>query len=144
MAERIVLGLCPAVRAAMRGNRERDTKPELLIRSQLHALGYRYRVASRPLGGHYPVVDVLFTKRRIAIFVDGCFWHGCSQHYVPPTRNAEYWRPKIARNRERDAHSNELLAAAGWTVVRVWEHEIPSRAVERIAQTLGQPASSLR
>lgn len=132
----------PAVRAVMRGNRKRDTKPELLIRRQLHALGYRYFVAARPLGGRFPVVDVLFPKRKIAVFVDGCFWHGCSQHYALPTRNAEYWGPKIARNQERDAHSNSLLMTAGWTVVRLWEHEPPSLAVRRVVEALEEAAAS--
>src|SRR5579862_5634679 len=127
----------PAVRAAMRGNRKRDTKPELVIRRQLHALGYRYFVAALPLGGRFPVVDVLFSKQRVAVFVDGCFWHGCSQHYSPPSRHVEYWVPKIARNQERDAHSNRLLERAGWTVVRVWEHEPPRLAVQRVIEALG-------
>ena len=127
----------PNVRAVMRANRKRDTKPELLIRRRLHALGYRYRVAARPLGGRYPVVDVLFPSRKIAVFVDGCFWHGCSQHYVAPMRNAQYWVPKIARNQARDAHSNSLLAAAGWTVIRLWEHELPPIAVQRVVAVLG-------
>jgi DNA mismatch endonuclease (patch repair protein) len=126
----------PAVRAVMRGNRKRDTKPELVLRRQLHALGYRYLVAARPLGGRFPVVDVLFPKRKVAVFVDGCFWHGCSQHYVAPTRNAQYWVPKIARNQARDADSNRLLASAGWTVIRLWEHEPPQTAIQRVIEAL--------
>ena len=80
--------------------------------------------------------DVVFTRRRVAVFVDGCFWHVCPQHGRQPTTNEWYWTPKLRRNLDRDARVNAALAAAGWTVVRVWEHVSPSEAVEVIEQAL--------
>jgi DNA mismatch endonuclease (patch repair protein) len=107
----------------MRGNRKRDTRPEVAVRRAAHALGLRYRVASRPLPDRRWTADMVFPTARVAVFVDGCFWHGCPEHFKPPRTNPEYWTPKIARNRARDAQVDEALAVAGWTVVRAWEHE---------------------
>jgi DNA mismatch endonuclease (patch repair protein) len=116
----------------MLANARRDTTPEMLIRRELHARGYRYRV-------DYPLVidrrrraDIVFPRLRLAVFIDGCFWHGCPQHGTRPKQNADYWLPKLERNRTRDEETNALLADAGWTVLRFWEHEDAGDVVERI------------
>ncbi|MFJ8857042.1 very short patch repair endonuclease [Streptomyces sp. NPDC102451] len=124
------------VRAVMRANRSRDTKPELALRSLLHANGLRYRVDASPLPGVRRRADVIFPKDRLAVFVDGCFWHGCPQHLRPAKTNAAAWAAKLEENQARDAHTNELLRAAGWTVIRVWEHEDPAVAAEMVVQAL--------
>ena len=121
------------VRAAMQGNRSRDTKPEMRLRSCLFALGLRYRVSMRPIPTVRRTADVVFPGARVAVFVDGCYWHGCQAHYRPAKRNTEFWSEKIAANRRRDAQVNQLLEQAGWQVIRVWEHEEPSAAAQRIA-----------
>ena len=123
----------------MLGNTRRDTKPELAVRRMLHARGLRYRVDLAPLKGCRRRADVVFTRRRIAIFIDGCFWHGCPLHYRVPGTNAGYWQPKIARNVERDAETTLALVGAGWTVLRYWEH-MP--AAEIVDDIVGVVASS--
>ncbi|WP_233580495.1 very short patch repair endonuclease [Streptomyces triticirhizae] len=122
----------PESRAVMRANRGRDTKPELLLRSLLHQRGLRYRVSIRPLPDLRRTADVVFPKARVAVFVDGCFWHGCPEHHRPATKRAEFWREKIEGNRARDAETSRLLLERGWRVVRAWEHEDLSRVAERI------------
>lgn len=119
----------------MRANRSTNTKPELAIRRLLHAAGLRFRVNTRPIRAVRRSGDVVFTKQRLAIFVDGCFWHGCPEHYVAPKQNVGYWSAKVTRNRERDAETNKLLQDAGWTVLRIWEHEDPVVATSRIVRT---------
>ena len=122
-----------AVSAAMRGNRKRDTGPELRLRSLLHTRGLRFR-ANRELivPGLRVRADIVFPRRRVAVFVDGCFWHSCPRHRTSPKANAAWWAAKLAENRRRDAHTNRRLRNAGWHVVRVWEHEAPSKAAARI------------
>jgi DNA mismatch endonuclease (patch repair protein) len=117
----------------MRAQRERDTGIEREIRSRLHARGLRFRVHRRLLAGSRREVDVVFPGARVAVFVDGCFWHGCPQHGTWPRNNAEFWRAKIEGNVARDRDTDARLEAEGWTVVRVWEHEAPAEAAERIA-----------
>ncbi|MEA2381596.1 MAG: mismatch endonuclease, patch repair protein [Solirubrobacteraceae bacterium] len=117
----------------MRAQRERDTGIEREIRSRLHARGLRFRVHRRLLQGSRREVDVVFPGARVAVFVDGCFWHGCPEHGTWPRNNAEFWRRKIEDNVRRDADTNARLEADGWTVVRVWEHESPAEATTRIA-----------
>lgn len=121
-------------RRTMRANKRRDTSVELAVRRRLHATGLRYRVdyAADPTDRRRRV-DIVFTKLRLAIYIDGCFWHGCPDHYVQPKTNVDYWRPKIARNMERDRESVEGLEAAGWTVLRFWEHEDPDTVAASIA-----------
>lgn len=121
----------------MRGNRKRDTRPEVDLRSALHRAGLRFRkdFAVRPDEGRVIRVDVAFPRARVAVFVDGCFWHGCPEHQVVPKSNPDYWIPKLRRNVERDREASAILAAAGWTVLRFWEHEDPAQAaagIERI------------
>lgn len=123
-----------AVRASMRGNHRRDTQPELKVRRRLHAMGLRYRVDFAPLAEHRRLrADIVFTRVRIAVFIDGCYWHGCPDHYRPATRNTEFWEGKIQGNRERDARVGSLLRDAGWTILRFWEHESPDEVAEEIA-----------
>ncbi|MEV2272926.1 very short patch repair endonuclease [Nonomuraea africana] len=121
------------VRKSMRANRGRDTKPELALRRAVHALGLRYRVAVRPLPGIRRTADMVFTKAKVAVFMDGCFWHGCPEHHTTSATNAEYWAEKVQKNRERDAETDRLLGEAGWATVRIWEHEDPVSAAETIA-----------
>jgi DNA mismatch endonuclease, patch repair protein len=122
----------------MRANRRRDTAPELRLRRALHRRGHRYRVDHQPLPGLRRRADVVFTRWRVAVFVDGCFWHGCPAHGTQPRANADYWRAKIDRNVERDRETDDLLVEAGWSVVRVWEHVSTESAVERIEVALTQ------
>lgn len=114
----------PGTRASMQSNRGRDTAPELAIRRRLHAMGLRYRVSVRPVPNLRRTADIVFTRARIAVFVDGCFWHGCPEHYQAPVRNSDFWLTKRKRNRERDAETDAALSAAGWTPLRFWEHEV--------------------
>ncbi|MFI6214683.1 very short patch repair endonuclease [Nocardia brasiliensis] len=126
------------VRASMRANRSKNTKPELALRRLLYQQALRYRVDFRPLPELKRRADVVFPGIRVAIFVDGCFWHGCSEHYRPSAKNAQFWRDKIEANRARDLDTNKRLMNAGWTVVRVWEHEDVVESAERIIELLNQ------
>ncbi|MFE1134628.1 very short patch repair endonuclease [Streptomyces mutabilis] len=125
-----------ASRAVMSANKGRDTKPEKRLRSALHRQGLRYRVGVRPLPGLRRTADVVFTKARVAVFVDGCYWHGCPEHHRPAKKGAQFWREKIAGNRARDAETNEALNSEGWFVIRVWEHEDPERAALEVARVV--------
>jgi len=116
----------------MLGNRNRDTSPELAIRSLVHAAGFRYRVAAKPLPGMRRTADLVFRPVKVAVFVDGCFWHGCPEHYVLPKTNQDYWREKIGRNVQRDRETDARLSEAGWLVLRFWEHEPPERCAEAV------------
>lgn len=102
--------------------------PELALRTAVHALGLRYRVGVRPLPSLKRTADLVFPRIRVAVFLDGCFWHGCPEHHIPAKANKDWWNEKISRNRTRDADTNDRLAEAGWTVIRVWEHENPNNA----------------
>lgn len=131
------LPLSPGRSANMRANRRTDTKPELALRQALHRQGYRYRKDYRiDLAGQRVRPDIAFTARRVAVFVDGCFWHCCPRHGTQPANNTWYWQPKLARNVERDRAADEALAAAGWRVVRVWEHESLDSAVAAVVTAL--------
>ena len=102
--------------------KSRDTKPELRLRRALWALGLRYRLGASVIGRP----DVVFKSAKLAVFVDGCFWHGCPRHGVMPKNNRDFWRKKIGGNVERDRRVNDLLRAAGWGVLRFWEHDVDS------------------
>ncbi|MCS5733774.1 very short patch repair endonuclease [Herbiconiux daphne] len=123
----------PGVRRSMQSNRARDTKPELLVRRILHAQGFRYRVDWRPSPQSRTRADIAFTRQRVLVFIDGCFWHGCPTHATFPKTNQSYWLPKLAQNRVRDAAANKLLESLGWIVLRYWEHENPSAVAAHIA-----------
>lgn len=125
----------PGRSANMKANRRVDTKPELALRRALHATGLRYRKDFRldlPDGVRVRP-DIVFTARRVAVFVDGCFWHCCPEHGTQPASNTWYWEPKLRRNVERDRAADAALDAAGWTVVRLWEHEALDAAVAAVA-----------
>ncbi|MDT9700801.1 very short patch repair endonuclease [Streptomyces sp. P17] len=111
----------------------RDTVPEVAVRRLLHAAGLRYRVNVPVPGMPRRTIDVVFPKAKIAVFMDGCFWHGCPEHATRPKSNAEWWRQKLHRNMARDTETTERLVAAGWEVLRFWEHEAPSDVALRIA-----------
>jgi DNA mismatch endonuclease (patch repair protein) len=116
----------------------RDTKPELAVRRLLHSWGYRYRVDAQPLKSVRRRADIVFRPVRVAVFIDGCFWHGCPDHGRREHRlNAEFWASKMQRNRARDQETDELLQDAGWLVIRVWEHEPPSEVAQRVAEAVG-------
>lgn len=116
----------------MQGNRSRDTAPELAVRRLVHAMGLRYRVSARPLPNLRRTADLVFTRRRVAVFIDGCFWHGCPEHHRQPSANAGYWSAKVERNRARDAATDTALAEAGWTVLRFWAHQPPVEVAEAV------------
>lgn len=120
----------------MQSNRSRDTAPELALRSALHRRGLRFRKHVRPVAGLCCTVDVLFPTERLAVFVDGCYWHSCPEHRSYPITNGDWWRAKLSATRERDEHNTETLTRAGWTVIRVWEHEDVDVAARRVIETL--------
>lgn len=121
-----------SVRRRMTSTRRRDTPAELALRRALHGRGLRYRVDMdlRPATKGRP--DVVFISPRIAIFVDGCFWHRCPEHGTAPTTNSAWWEEKLTRNVERDRRHDQELQDAGWRVVHIWEHEDPREAADRI------------
>jgi DNA mismatch endonuclease (patch repair protein) len=130
----------PGVRSRMQQQRGRDTLPEIRLRRELHRLGLRFRL-HLPLvpGAKLRKVDIAFSRARVAVFVDGCFWHGCERHGRRRHEvNHWYWPAKIQGNRERDRDTDDRLARAGWLVVRIWEHEDPEDAAERIALIVSQ------
>lgn len=129
------------VRRRMKRQGRRDTAVEVAIRRRLHALGYRYRVDFRLESALRCRGDIVFTRRRVVVFVDGCFWHGCPTHATAPKNNAEWWREKLAANIARDLRNRQALTDLGWEVVQIWEHEEPSDAVGRIITAVGQPAA---
>lgn len=120
----------------MARQRTRDTAPEIALRRALHRLGYRYRVDAPLPGMPRRKADILFTSRRIAVFVDGCFWHGCPEHATWPARNGDWWESKLRKNIARDLDTTERLTAEGWTVVRIWEHESLDEALATVLQHL--------
>ncbi len=120
----------------MQANTGRDTKPELALRRAVHALGLRYFVGRRPVRSVRRTADLVFPRIRLAVFLDGCFWHGCPQHHTVAKTNAAFWADKVAMNRRRDADTDARLATEGWTVLRVWEHEPPADAAVRVAETV--------
>jgi len=119
-------------RRTMVANRGRDTKPELKVRRALHAAGLRYLVDVRPSPNVRSRADIVFTRRRIAVFIDGCFWHSCPLHATQPKVNSDYWDGKLARNAARDKNVTDALTGEGWVVLRFWEHEDPAEVVARI------------
>lgn len=125
------------MRASMRGNRRRDTRPELAVRRRLHAMGLRYRVDFAPIREVLRLrADIVFTRARVVVFIDGCYWHKCPDHYRPARRNVDFWTTKIEGNCERDALSDAALRDAGWTVLRFWEHEMPDDVASVIAEVV--------
>lgn len=123
------------IRRRMSRTKRRDTRPELAIRSGLHRGGLRFFV-DRAILGRRRRADIVFPSERVAVFVDGCFWHSCPQHGTVPKNNREWWLRKLADNRSRDADTDRQLSERGWTVVRIWEHEDAAEAVGRVRSTV--------
>lgn len=121
-----------ALSAKMSTLARRDTKPEIELRSALHRRGLRFRVQLKVPGNRRRTIDIAFTRARLAVYVDGCFWHGCPDHHLLPRANSEWWQWKVELNRRRDQDTNDALAAAGWRVLRIWEHVDPEPAAELV------------
>lgn len=109
-----------------------DTKPELALRRELHRRGFRFRVQMKVPNNRRRTIDIAFTRARLAVYVDGCFWHGCPEHHVAPRANAEWWVWKVERNRARDRDTDARLLEIGWTPLRIWEHEHIESAAQRV------------
>lgn len=120
----------------MKRVRQKNTSGESALRREVYALGLRYRLQVAISKKPRRVADLAFLGPRVAVFVDGCFWHGCPEHATWPKRNSEFWRAKILANRERDRDTDERLRANGWEVVRIWTHEDPREAAVRIANVV--------
>ncbi len=120
----------------MSQQRSRDTEPEIALRRELHQRGLRYRLHTRPLPGFRRQADIVFRSARVAVFVDGCFWHRCPLHRTEPRNNAAWWREKLDKNVERDRDTDRVLAAAEWVVIRVWEHDTPADAADLVEEAV--------
>ena len=127
-----------AVRRRMRSQRREGTTPELAIRRALHQRGRRYRVGLPVPGMARRSIDIAFPRQRLAVFVDGCFWHKCPQHSVPVKNNAAWWQDKLDRNVARDEETSGRLQDQGWTVLRIWEHVGVPDAVALVEEQLGE------
>lgn len=123
-----------ALSAKMSSLARRDTAPELLLRRELHKRGMRYRVQVKVPDNNRRTIDIAFTRVRLAVYVDGCFWHGCPEHHVQPKSNKDWWRWKVERNQARDRDTDRALAEHGWHVLRLWEHVGASQAADRVAE----------
>jgi DNA mismatch endonuclease, patch repair protein len=126
----------PETSRRMANVRQTGTDPEVALRRELYRRGLRYRVNYEVMKKPRRVADVAFPWLKIAIFIDGCYWHGCPEHATWPKQNAEFWRQKIETNRLRDADTNSRLLDVGWTVLRFWEHQSPIECAETIAQKI--------
>lgn len=133
----------PGTCASMQSNRGRDTSHELAVGRRLHALGLRYRVSIRPISNVRRTADIVFTRTKVAVFIDGCFWHGCPAHYQAPARNAEFWLEKRRRNQERDVETDAKLAETEWRVLRYWEHGVRA-ASDNVARSIANEIRSQR
>jgi len=126
----------PGVRKVMRANIGGESSVERKFRSLLYQKGLRYRVRYRPLLKVRFSADIVFSRERVCVFIDGCFWHGCATHYVCPTSNANWWQEKIDANRAKDARVTQLLVDAGWHVIRFWEHELRAHSLDCAAHLM--------
>ncbi|MFF8804880.1 very short patch repair endonuclease [Streptomyces omiyaensis] len=131
-------------RRNMQAIRSRDTKPEQAIRRLVHAQGLRYRVSAKPLPGFRRTADMVFGPAKVAVFVDGCYWHGCPQHYVPPKTNPGYWSKKVEGNVTRDRDTDRRLTEAGWLVLRFWEHMPPAECATQITEAVSSRREQVR
>jgi DNA mismatch endonuclease (patch repair protein) len=125
----------------MQGNRARDTKAEIAVRRLVHAMGLRYRVNAQPEPDFRRSADLLFRPTKVVVFIDGCYWHGCPEHFKAPQTNTDYWSGKVERNRARDVETSHILEQRGWFVLRFWEHEEPRLVADRIAGVVGERRS---
>lgn len=131
-------------RRSMLSNRRRDTKPELSVRRELHRRGFRYRVDHPPIESPRRRADIVFTRHRVAVFIDGCFWHGCPDHCKLPKTNTDYWHKKIAANAARDTDTDHALRTAGWTVMRFWAHVPRDQIVESVVSVITPSTMAIR
>jgi DNA mismatch endonuclease (patch repair protein) len=129
------------IRQRMIAQRRRDTAPELVYRRALFSLGLRFRVDYQipPLRRR---ADIVFTRWRLVVFIDGCFWHSCPLHATVPKRHRDWWLTKLQANIARDRDTDSALQAAGWLVVRIWEHEPPEKGVPRVLDALSEAGRS--
>jgi len=125
-----------AATVVMRGNRRRDTRPEMAIRSEVHRRGLRYRVDNQPILDLRRRADLVFRSAKVAVFVDGCLWHGCPEHCRVPETHREYWSEKIDRNMRRDLDTDRRLRKEGWVSIRIWEHDDPEEAAAKVADVV--------
>ncbi|EFH31552.1 conserved hypothetical protein [Streptomyces pristinaespiralis ATCC 25486] len=132
------------VSARMSRQARRDTDPEMAVRRLLYAAGLRYRLQRRVPGMARRTIDIAFPGLRIAVFMDGCFWHGCPQHATSPKANASWWREKLDKNIARDIETTKHLEDAGWVVLRFWEHETPAQVANRIAEEIDRARAGRR
>ncbi|MDE0778434.1 MAG: DNA mismatch endonuclease Vsr [Nocardioides sp.] len=126
----------PAVRSVMRANRRRDTRPELEVRRLVHAMGLRYLVDAAPIRASRRRADLVFRGPRVAVFIDGCFWHACPEHGMTPRTNTVFWSEKLRRNSERDAETDRLLVEADWLPLRFWEHQDRAEVAAAVADVV--------
>lgn len=133
-----------AAKSRMEAAKPKNTLPEIKLQTALAELGINFETDVKPIEDLHRRADVLIREGKIAIFVDGCFWHGCPIHGTQAKANAEFWADKIKRNQERDLDTNEHLEAAGWTVIRIWEHEDPNDAAKQIADIIKEKKSKYR
>jgi len=124
----------PDAKRRMETQARRDTAPEIAIRSAVHKRGLRFWVDRRPLPKLRRRADLVFPRARVAVYIDGCFWHGCPSHGTWPKANADWWRNKIKTNQLRDADTDRQLEGEGWLAIRVWEHEDPEKAARIIVR----------
>lgn len=117
----------------------RDTAPEMALRRALHAAGHRFRVVYPVPANRRRTIDIAFTRAKVAVFVDGCFWHGCPEHGTQPRANSDWWTTKLAANKARDEDTDRLLREAGWHVIRIWEHEDVGTGLARVRAALRRP-----
>jgi DNA mismatch endonuclease (patch repair protein) len=125
----------------MKSTRQHDTAPELELQSLLRDVSIEFETNAFPIAGFRRKADILFRDKKIAVFIDGCFWHGCPIHGTWPKENADFWRQKILKNQDRDRDTNIKLVEAGWKVIRVWEHEEMNDVAQRIINELDHPIS---
>jgi DNA mismatch endonuclease, patch repair protein len=116
----------------MQTQRQRDTYCEVIVRRELYRLGMRYRIDCRPVPNVPRRADIVIRPAKVAVFIDGCFWHGCPLHWKPPNRNTVWWTKKIKDNARRDRETTKMLRKLGWLVIRVWEHEAPETVADQI------------
>lgn len=136
--EKTPIASSEAAAKRMRGIRQKHTNIEKLLRSGLHRAGLRFHIHRRVVQECRSIVDVVFPSAKVAVFVDSCFWHGCPIHGTSPKVNQEWWQAKLRANRDRDRRTCRSLRAAGWSVIRVWEHENFDKAVESIRSVVEQ------
>ncbi len=126
----------PCARSRMEKQKQRDTGPEMKIRSIIHRAGFRFRTDYRPESSLKTRADIVFPRIKLAVFIDGCFWHSCPIHKTIPKSNTVWWQEKLEANRCRDRAADRALEEFGWTVIRIWEHEDPEQATQKISRIL--------